>query len=154
MRPAPSPKAPDFHPLLLEHQLCFSAHATALALQKVYRPLLRPLGLTYPQYLVLLVLWESPELTLGQLGQRLLLDSGTLTPLLKRMEVAGWLHRRRDAQDERRLLVTLSPAGRRLRDKAVGIPGCVLEACGLEAEEAVRLKKRLDQLRRLLHPNP
>lgn len=135
------------NPLLLEHQLCFSAHATALALQKLYRPLLQPLGLTYPQYLVMLVLWESPSLSLGELGEHLVLDSGTLTPLLKRMEAAGWLHRSRDRHDERRLLVSLTPAGRRLREKAVAIPGCVLQACGLDAQEALRLKRRLDQLR-------
>lgn len=146
----PNSKTPTLNPLALEHQLCFSAHAMALALHKAYRPLLQPLGLTYPQYLVLLVLWERPELSLGELGERLLLDSGTLTPLLKRMQAGGWLERRRDEQDERRLLITLTPAGRRLREKAVAIPHCMLQTCGLDIQEAQKLKKRLDRLRQSL----
>ena len=143
-----TPEPPN--PLRLEHQLCFATHAAALALQKVYRPLLRPLGLTYPQYLALLVLWEEPEVTLGELGRRLLLDSGTLTPLVKRLEQAGWVMRRRDEADERRLLVSLTPAGRRLRDKARDIPACMLQTCGLQAQEAQRLKQRMDSLRQQL----
>ena len=138
------------NPLLLDHQLCFATHSTALAFQKRYRPLLKPLGLTYPQYLAMLVLWETPELTLGDLGERLLLDSGTLTPLVKRLEQAGWVRRQRDAADERRLLVSLTPVGRHLRAKAADIPGCLLQSCGLKADEALRLKRRLDELRAVL----
>src|SRR5438876_7144972 len=94
--------------LALDNQLCFSLYSTSLAMTKLYKPLLAPLGLTYPQYLVLLVLWETDAISVNELGARLFLDSGTLTPLLKRMQTAGWLARTRDAADERRVIVTLT----------------------------------------------
>ncbi|MGN5477770.1 MarR family winged helix-turn-helix transcriptional regulator [Cupriavidus basilensis] len=101
---------------LLEHQFCFSVYATSLALNKLYRKLLTPLGLTYPQYLVLLVLWESDDLTVSDIRSRLFLDSATLTPLLKRMEAQGLVTRERDSRDERQVNIRLTEAGR-------GLPG-------------------------------
>ena len=106
----------------LDHQLCFALYAASLAMTKAYRPLLAPLGLTYPQYLVMLVLWEGDGLTVKQAGERLGLDSGTLTPLLKRLEAAGLLQRLRDAADERRVRLQLTAAGRALRARAVPHP--------------------------------
>src|SRR3954464_9290117 len=104
--------------LKLDDQLCFSIYAAGHAFNRFYKPLLEPLGLTYPQYLVLLTLWEQDGLPLKAIGERLALDSGTLTPLLKRMEEAGLLTRVRDTTDERQVLVSLTPKGRRLRAKA------------------------------------
>ena len=114
---------------------------------KLYKPLLVPLGLTYPQYLVLLVLWEHGDQGVGELGERLFLDSGTLTPLLKRLEVAGWLTRQRAAHDERRVLVSLSLAGRALRRKAAHVPNEVACASGCELDELAELTRRLQALR-------
>ena len=102
--------------LLLDHQLCFAMYSASLAMTKAYKKLLAPLDITYPQYLVMMVLWEKDQVTVSELGGRLFLDSGTLTPLLKRMEAMGLLHRTRDAEDERRVLVSLTPAGRALRE--------------------------------------
>jgi DNA-binding MarR family transcriptional regulator len=104
--------------LKLDHQLCFALYASSLAMTKLYKPLLEPLGLTYPQYLVLLVLWEQDGVTVSQVGERLALDSGTLTPLLKRIEAAGLLQRLRDSADERRVLLQLTAAGRALKSRA------------------------------------
>ena len=93
----------------LGQQLCFALYSSSLTMTKLYKSLLAPLGLTYPQYLVLLVLWETDSISVGTLGSRLFLDSGTLTPLLKRMQTAGWLNRARAADDERRVVVSLTP---------------------------------------------
>src|SRR6476620_9744519 len=112
--------------LLLDNQLCFSLYSTSLAMTKLYKPLLDELGLTYPQYLTLLVLWERDGLTVSELGQRLFLDSGTLTPLLKRLEAAGLIARIRAVDDERRVHVTLTAAGRKLKARARSIPGCIV----------------------------
>ncbi|MCA3187400.1 MAG: MarR family transcriptional regulator, partial [Cupriavidus sp.] len=114
------PKTDDW--LQLDQQLCFALYSTSLAMTKVYKPILGELGLTYPQYLVMLVLWEHDEVSVSELGGRLTLDSGTLTPLLKRLEAAGFVRRSRDAGDERRVLVSLTDAGRDLRNAAAGIP--------------------------------
>ena len=133
--------------LKLDNQLCFALYSTSLTMTKLYKPLLHRLGLTYPQYLAMLVLWESNELTVSELGQRLYLDSGTLTPLLKRLESSGWLKRERDVADERRVIVSLTPEGRRLREKAAVVPEIMASAtqCGLS--ELSDLKKRLQTLR-------
>jgi len=133
--------------LLLDNQLCFALYSASLAMTKLYKPLLEPLGLTYPQYLAMLVLWEANELTVSELGQRLYLDSGTLTPLLKRLEAAGWLKRERDAADERRVIVSLTPEGRKLRDKAAGVPELVAAATQCSLSDLSDLKKRLQRLR-------
>ncbi|ONF97608.1 MarR family winged helix-turn-helix transcriptional regulator [Sphingomonas jeddahensis] len=114
--------AAEEDPLRLDRQVCFPLYAATNLINRLYTPVLRPLRLTYPQYLVMLVLWEEEPQTVGDLGARLHLDSGTLTPLLKRMEAAGLIARRRDPRDERRVLVTLTTDGRDLRAKALHVP--------------------------------
>lgn len=114
--------APGDDPLLLDRQVCFPLYAATNLLNRLYGPVLKPLGLTYPQYLVMLVLWEDEPQTVGSLGARLYLDSGTLTPLLKRMEAAGLVSRTRDAEDERRVLIGLTEQGRALRADALHVP--------------------------------
>lgn len=133
--------------LQLDQQLCFALYSSSLAMTKLYKPLLAPLGLTYPQYLALLVLWERDGLAVGELGERLFLDSGTLTPLLKRMEAAGWLQRERAAADERRVMVSLTAEGRALRQKARRVPLQLAQASGCSAAELAELTQRLQQLR-------
>lgn len=133
--------------LRLDRQLCFALYSASLATTKLYKPLLEPLGLTYPQYLVLLVLWERDGLSVGELGERLLLDSGTLTPLLKRMEAAGWVQRARAADDERRVIVTLTSAGRALKQRARSVPGNLGKASGCTAEQLGDLTRQLQALR-------
>jgi DNA-binding MarR family transcriptional regulator len=136
--------------LLLGDQLCFSLYATSLAMTKLYRKLLKELGLTYPQYLVMLVLWERDGLTVSEIGERLYLDSATLTPLLKRLEASGLIARRRGDEDERQVFVSLSRAGRELRQKAENVPYGVFCAAGCSLDELVTIKNRLDGLRRNL----
>lgn len=136
--------------LQLDHQLCFALYASSLAMTKLYKPLLEPLGLTYPQYLVMLVLWERDGITVSQLGDRLALDSGTLTPLLKRLEGAGLLQRLRDSADERRVLLQLSREGRALKRKALAVPTTVACAAGCELDELASLTARLKALREQL----
>lgn len=120
--------------LTLDKQLCFAVYSTAHAFNRFYKPLLDRIGLTYPQYLAMLVLWEGDGVTVKHLGERLMLDSGTLTPLLKRLETLGFVSRRRDAADERQVKVTLTDAGRALRAEAGEIPPAV--ACGTRLDEA------------------
>ncbi len=136
--------------LLLDHQLCFALYAASLAMTKLYKPLLDPLGLTYPQYLVMLVLWQGDGLTVSMLGERLALDSGTLTPLLKRLESAGQVQRLRDSADERRVLLQLTPAGRALKSRALSVPQTIAAASGCELGELASLTARLQTLRRQL----
>lgn len=135
--------------LRLDDQICFPIYAASRRMTALYRPLLAPLGLTYPQYLVMLVLWESDGRSVSEIGQELALDSGTLTPLLKRLEAAGHLERRRAADDNRVVLVHLTAPGRALRDEAESIPGA-LAACiapqGSDPADVARLKKMLDDL--------
>ncbi|WP_342133239.1 MarR family winged helix-turn-helix transcriptional regulator [Hydrogenophaga sp. OTU3427] len=133
--------------LLLDHQLCFALYSASLAMTKLYKPVLAPLGLTYPQYLVLLCLWESDGATVSLLGERLQLDSGTLTPLLKRMEASGWVRRERSAEDERRVLVWLTPAGQQLKQQARSVPACVLEASECSVQDLHSLNRQIRQLR-------
>ena len=133
--------------LALDHQLCFAMYSASLAMTKVYKPLLAPLGLTYPQYLVMLVLWEGDGITVSQLGERLTLDSGTLTPLLKRLEALGFVQRLRDAADERRVLLQLTPAGRRLKARAVAVPQAVACATACDLSEVSALAQQLQRLR-------
>ena len=135
-------------PLLqLDNQVCFALYSTSLAMTKLYKPLLDTIGLTYPQYLVMLVLWEQDGVTVSELGERLFLDSGTLTPLLKRLEASGLIARIRDVQDERRVRITLTPAGRDLRQGAERIPPCVLESSQCTIPELTALTTELKQLR-------
>lgn len=138
-------------PLLLDGQLCFALYSAGLAMNKVYRRLLKDLGLTYPQYLVMLVLWERDEITVSDIGQRLYLDSATLTPLLKRMETARLIQRARAVADERQVIVSLSAKGRKLREKAVDVPAQAMCAADVASPgEAAQLIDKLGQLRRSL----
>ncbi|MCE4555913.1 MarR family winged helix-turn-helix transcriptional regulator [Roseateles cellulosilyticus] len=152
---APTPDDPRDEWLRLDRQLCFALYSSSLAMTKIYKPLLAPLSLTYPQYLVMLVLWEADGaeavLSVGQLGQRLSLDSGTLTPLLKRLEALGYVERRRARDDERRVDVLLTPSGRKLRKLARDIPGQLAGASACELDELVSLTQRLQLLRQQLH---
>ena len=118
---------------------------------KLYKPALEPLGITYPQYLVLLALWEENAQSVSELGARLFLDSGTLTPLLKRMETSEWLTRTRDAQDERRVIIHLAPAGMSLRKRAQNVPIRLAKSTGCSAAEMNELTRCLQQLRGHLH---
>ncbi len=132
----------------LDRQLCFALYSASLAMTKFYKPLLEPLGLTYPQYLVLMALWGQDDLSVGELGERLFLDSGTLTPLLKRMEVAGWLQRARDAEDERRVRVALTERGRTLRSDAQRLPQAIGAAIGgCSTDELRALTRQLQAVR-------
>ena len=140
--------------LHLESQLCFALYSSSLAMTKLYTPLLEPLGLTYPQYLALLVLWEQDGIAVGALGERLFLDSGTLTPLLKRLEAAGLVRRERSVDDERRVLVHLTDEGRALRTRARGIPRALAAATGCSAVEVTGLTGRLQRLRTRLVAGP
>ena len=133
--------------LALDKQLCFALYSASLAMTKVYKPLLAPLGLTYPQYLVMLALWEDDAQSVSALGDRLALDSGTLTPLLKRLEAQGQLSRERDVEDERRVIVRLTPAGRQLKVQARRIPQEIGRASGCELGEIVALTRQLTTIR-------
>ena len=149
------PPDPGGDVLRLDHQLCFALYASSLAMTKVYKPLLDGLGLTYPQYLVMMALWERDHRAVGDLGDQLFLDSGTLTPLLKRMEVSGLLTRERAKEDERRVLVTLTPTGRALRERAAGVPMEIACAAQVPLAEIRDLRERLHGLRERLaatHP--
>ena len=133
--------------LMLDNQLCFALHSTSLLMTKVYKPLLQALGLTYPQYLAMMVLWEEDGLTVGEISSRLLTDPGSLTPLLKRLEAEGLLSRTRKREDERVVVVELTEAGRALQEKAMGIPQCILGASGLQLEQLRKLQADLVALR-------
>ena len=147
--PAREPTDPSW--LALDHQLCFALYSASLAMTKAYKPLLDPLRLTYPQYLAMLVLWESDGLTVSALGQRLALDSGTLTPLLKRLEALGLLQRVRDSHDERRVLLHLSAAGHALKVRALAVPQAIACATACNLQQLGQLTQQLQQLRRHLH---
>lgn len=142
--------SPSDPALLLDNQLCFALYSTSLTITKLYQPLLAELGLTYPQYLVMLVLWEHDDVTVSALGERLFLDSGTLTPLLKRMEAAGLLRRTRSSVDERRVQIALTAAGQALRAQAAKVPACVISATHSPVAELMALTEKLQALRRQL----
>ena len=134
--------------LRLDNQLCFALYAASGLVTRAYRPLLEPLGLTYPQYLVMLALWEEAPRTVKALGQALELDSGTLTPLLKRLESAGFVTRTRDAQDERRVQIALTATGDALREKAAEVPAALACQLHLPLDEIVGLRASLQDLAR------
>ena len=143
----PATDRPSPPHLLLDNQVCFALYSASLAMTKRYKPLLDAIGLTYPQYLVMLVLWEQDGPTVSELGERLWLDSGTLTPLLKRLEASGLVGRQRDLQDERRVRITLTPQGRALRERAEGVPACVLHGSHASLPELQALTHQLQALR-------
>ncbi len=136
--------------LLLENQLCFALYSASLAMTRLYKPLLDELNLTYPQYIAMLALWERDGLMVSELGERLSLDSGTLTPLLKRLEALGLVARIRDVQDERRVHITLTTAGRKLKARAAKIPGCILAASQCSIPELISLTQQVQALRQRL----
>jgi len=140
----------DDQALHLDAQLCFPLYAASNLLTRLYRPLLDELGLTYPQYLVMLVLWEQAPASVGELSTRLHLDSGTLTPLLKRLEAAGLVRRQRSAEDERRVEVSLTPKGQALKKRALDVPGAMGCRIGLGEEQFVSLRSELRGLMQLL----
>lgn len=134
-------------PIQLDSMLCFAIYATGHAFTRFYKPRLDALGLTYPQYLVMIVLWEGDDITVNTLGSRLFLDSGTITPLIKRLEARGLVRRRRDEDDERQVRILLTPEGRALREKAMSVPLSVATGTGLTRETADRLRAELLDLR-------
>ncbi len=136
--------------LQLDNQLCFALYSTSLAMTKVYKPLLAELNLTYPQYLAMLVLWERDGLMVSELGARLYLDSGTLTPLLKRLEASGYISRIRHVDDERRVYISLTSSGRKLKPRAAKIPGCILSASQCALPELMALTSQVQALRHRL----
>ena len=133
--------------LKLDNQLCFAVYSASLAMTRLYKPLLEKLSLTYPQYLVMLVLWETDGPTVSELGDRLSLDSGTLTPLLKRLEANGLVARLRDVADERRVHITLTSTGRKLKARAADVPACLLAASQCSLDELAGLTRQLQTLR-------
>lgn len=145
----PSPAA-----LLLDNQVCFALYSASLAMTRLYKPLLDRIGLTYPQYVVMLALWERDGATVSELGARLFLDSGTLTPLLKRLQACGLVARQRDAQDERRVRITLTAQGQALRDEAERIPPCVLESSQCSVPELQAITRQLVGLRDRITQRP
>ncbi len=142
----PGTPAPDTDWLRLDRQICFSLHAASRAFNGVYRVILKDLGLTYPQYLVMLVLWEQGDLPVKALGEQLRLDSGTLSPLVKRLEGAGLVRRERSAEDERSVRVHLTEEGSAMRERALEVPRRIMSATGFDLAEIGELRARLDQL--------
>lgn len=139
--------------LQLDHQLCFKLYAASRAIIRGYRPMLDALGLTYPQYLAMLVLWERDDLTVGEISQHLLTDPGSLTPLLKRLESEGLLQRNRSREDERVVMVQLTDKGRALQQQAKAVPQCILKASGRSLEQLQQLQADLLNLRENLQKN-
>lgn len=139
----------QFEKLRLERQICFPIYAASRIVTKLYQPLLDEMGITYPQYLVFLVLWERENCTVSEISNLLLLDSGTLTPLLKRMEINGWLTRKRSNEDERVVQIQLTEKGNALKLKAVSVPECLIDKIQskeIELEEVLILKRTLERV--------
>ena len=139
------------NPLLLDNQLCFSLYSTSLAVTQIYKPLLEPLGLTYPQYLIMLILWEKEGLGLKDICERLSQKPGALTPVIKRMEKDGLVLRQKNAEDERQLEIYLTDHGRSLKREALAVNACLVSSCNLSLDDLNELKTRLDQLRSQLN---
>ena len=140
--------ATGYEQLELDRQLCFALHAASRAVVRAYGPLLDEAGITYPQYVVLMVLWDEPDraMTVGEIGEQVRMDTGTLTPLLKRLEQAGLVRRTRDATDERRVLVELTADGLALRDRVATVPFQLVERMGIDEATGKRLKRDLERL--------
>jgi MarR family transcriptional regulator, organic hydroperoxide resistance regulator len=147
--PPPPLPAPDLAAamLALDNQFCFSVYSAAHALNRVYKPLLDRLGLTYPQYLAMLVLWERDDRSVGEIGEKLMLETNTLTPLLKRLEALGAIARVRNPKDERQVRVHLTERGRAMRDEALAVPPAIFAATGAELESLTQLKESLAGIR-------
>jgi MarR family transcriptional regulator, organic hydroperoxide resistance regulator len=140
--------ASGYRQLELDRQLCFALYSASRAVVRAYGPLLERAGLTYPQYVTMLALWDAPDepRSVGELGERLHLDSGTLTPLLRRLEAMGHVHRRRDPDDERRVLIGLTAQGLELRDEVASVPATLLGQLDLDVREAAALRDHLTEL--------
>ena len=154
MMAAMAPKTPTLPSTTLDDQLCFALYAASRAVTNHYRPLLDVLGITYPQYLVLLVLWEHGEITVKDLGAELQLDSGTLSPLLKRLEAAGLIHRNRRADDERSVNVTLTKQGEELHSKAICLPHAIQTAMALDDHTLANLRQTMRTLAATVRDTP
>ena len=141
-----SPPSTEVDLLALENQVCFALAVASRRVIALYRPLLEPMGLTHPQYLVMLALWGQEPMTVRKLGQRLSLEPATLSPLLKRLETTGYLTRARDPHDERNLQVRLTAEGRQLREQALEIPPAIMERLGMELEELTALRDHLGEV--------
>ncbi|MEM8515483.1 DNA-binding MarR family transcriptional regulator [Massilia sp. MP_M2] len=146
--PLPSATTPR-----LDEQLCFALYSTSLAMMRVYRGVLPKLGLTYPQYLVMMVLWEQDQLTVSDIGMHLFLDSATLTPLLKRMEAQGLVQRNRARSDERQVIISLTDDGKTLKQEAANVMATVFRATKCSADEVQTLRSQLVDLRNSLNDN-
>ncbi len=140
-------------PLKLDTFICFALYSANHAMNRLYKPMLDALNLTYPQYLVMVTLWEQDGQTVGGIGEKLFLESSTLTPLLKRLETAGFIQRIRSKEDERQVLIHLTSEGIALKKKAAGIPACILDASDHSVEELTRLKAEITILREALSKN-
>ena len=151
MTPPVEPHAAGSEAPRLNRQVCFAMYSASRAATAAYRPMLEELGLTYPQYLAMMVLWEEQPRSVRELGEELGLDSGTLSPLLKRLELLGFVERRRSAADERRVEVFLTAAGSALGTRAAGIPQRLADAAGLSAAELDQLRETLGRLTAALH---
>jgi DNA-binding MarR family transcriptional regulator len=147
----PKPAVPAEQLLALDNQLCFSIYSAGLAFNRLYKPVLDALQLTYPQYLVMLALWETDGQTVGELGERLFLESSTLTPLLKRLETTGYVTRQRNPEDERQVQIRLTRRGRELREEALVCPSTVLQASGRSMDELMKMKEATFALRDALN---
>lgn len=135
-----------YDPLALQNQLCFPLYVASKELTRRYKPFLDPLGLTYTQYVTMMALWEEDHIPVKELGERLYLDSATLTPLLKRLEAKGYITRQRSEQDERSVIISLTGAGQSLREQALSVPACMGDCLHLDAEDALALKVLLEKL--------
>ncbi|MFG1421832.1 MarR family winged helix-turn-helix transcriptional regulator [Roseixanthobacter liquoris] len=140
----------DQEHLKLGDFLCFAVYSTGHAFNRVYKPILDRLGITYPQYLVMVALWERDGQTVGQIGESLFLESSTLTPLLKRLETAGHVRRERDSRDERQVRIHLTEKGRALQAQAQDVPSCIFAATGKSVEDLIRLQAEIVSLRAAL----
>lgn len=134
-------------PLKLENQLCFPLYVAAKEIVKKYRPLLEPLGLTYTQYIAMMVMWEKKSVTVGQLGEKLCLDTGTLTPMLKKMQASGLVERKRSQTDERSVIVTITERGEELKAKAADVPLKMAQCVHLDPYDAIKLLEILHKLK-------
>ncbi|TWF58349.1 MarR family winged helix-turn-helix transcriptional regulator [Neorhizobium alkalisoli] len=139
------------HELKLDTFLCFALYTANHAMNRVYKPLLEALDITYPQFLVLVTLWEEDEQTVGSIGEKLFLESSTLTPILKRLEAAGYIRRERNRHDERQVIIRLTDQGRAQKAKAEAIPGHIVTATGCSSDEVQRLRQEISDLRDALN---
>jgi DNA-binding MarR family transcriptional regulator len=146
-RAAPAEGSAVTGPAMLDHAVCFAVYSAGLAFNRVYKPILDQFGLTYPQYLVLIALWQAEGQTVSELGEHLFLESNTLTPLLKRLEAAGFVKRVRDKADERQVRISLTDEGRRVLEESSCVPQQILEATGYSVEELAALRQSLSGLR-------